>query len=124
MRIVRLIDHENMADSLVSIGDIHLEHPFVMKKLIGEYICPYDESVKLISMRQDLDKVYFPYGVIYLAKTYKLIEHKTFYQERTIPYFIERWQNYEIDDIYDLVCIEAITDYRLKGDDEWLKEDI
>ena len=25
-----------------------------------------------------------------------------------MPYYIERWQNYEIDDIYDFKCIETI----------------
>jgi CMP-N,N'-diacetyllegionaminic acid synthase len=115
--ITQLINHENMADSLVSMGDIHLEHPLIMKRIIGEYVYPYEDSAKLISRRQELDKIFFPYGVIYLARTNKLIEYKTFYQERTIPYFIERWQNYEVDDIYDLICIEAITNYRRKR--EW-----
>jgi CMP-N,N'-diacetyllegionaminic acid synthase len=59
-----------------------------------------------------LDKVYFPYGVIYISKTEALKKFRSFYQEKTIPYFIERWQNYEIDDIYEQVCIEAINKYR------------
>ena len=58
--------------------------------------------------RQQLPTIYFPYGVIYAALTSKLLKGRTFYLKRTIPYFIERWQNYEIDDIYDFYCVEAI----------------
>ena len=32
----------------------------------------------------------------------------TIYTDKMIPYKIERWQNYEIDDIFDFRCIEAI----------------
>lgn len=103
-----LIDNEMKADSLVSIGEVHLEHPSIMKEVIKGYVMPYKKASKNIFRRQDLDKVFFPYGVIYMSKVEKLIKTKTFYQEKTIPYFIERWQNYEIDDMYDFVCVEAV----------------
>jgi CMP-N-acetylneuraminic acid synthetase len=38
----------------------------------------------------------------------------TFYQKTTLAYKIERWQNYEIDDIYDFYCVEAILRANLK----------
>ncbi len=112
--IVQLINHENDADGLVSVGEVHLEHPSIMKKIKDEYIAPFEISDKNISRRQELEKVYFPYGVIYLVKTEMLIKHRTFYQDRTIPYFIERWQNYEVDDIYDFKCIEAVMNHELE----------
>ncbi len=115
--IRQLFDCEYKADSLVSVGEVHLENPSIMKKISDGYVKPYEALAKNITRRQDMDKVYFPYGVIYLAKTEKLVEYKTFYQEQTIPYFIERWQNYEVDDLYDFICIEAILEYtkRLKA---------
>ena len=45
---------------------------------------------------------------MYLSKVDTLKEHKTLYQEKTIPYFIERWQNYEIDDDIDLMITERV----------------
>jgi hypothetical protein len=30
-----------------------------------------------------------------------------------MPYLIERWQNYEIDDIYDFLCVETILKNKL-----------
>ena len=112
--IEKLIDHEAEADSLVSVGEVQLEHPSIMKGIDGDYVKPYETNARIITRRQELDKVFFPYGVIYLSKTEKLIKHGTFYHERTIPYFIERWQNYEVDDIYDFICIDAVMKQKLK----------
>jgi CMP-N,N'-diacetyllegionaminic acid synthase len=101
------------ADALVSLGEVHLENPMITK-VIGEdgFLLPFTDSKKQIYQRQQLPAIYFPYGVIYLSKTGAYLKSKTFYQEKTVPYLIERWQNYEIDDIYDFVVMEAVMKYR------------
>lgn len=105
------IRNSNRADSLVSLGEVHLENPYITKKIENGFVRPFSPPVAAFHQRQQLPRVYFPYGVIYLSKVDALKRYGTFYQERTIPYFIERWQNYEIDDIYDFVCVEAIMRY-------------
>jgi CMP-N-acetylneuraminic acid synthetase len=112
--IKQLIDNEAAADSLVSVGEVQLEHPSIMKKIKEGRLTPYELDAGIVTRRQELDTVFFPYGVIYLTKTEKLIKHGTFYLENTIPYFIERWQNYEVDDMYDFICIEAVMNHELK----------
>jgi CMP-N-acetylneuraminic acid synthetase len=102
------IESIDKADSLVSVSEVHLENPYIMKKIENGYVKPFIEIDENVYQRQQLPKVYFPYGVVYLSKTDTLKRYKTFYQERTIPYFIERWQNYEIDDLYDFIVVEAI----------------
>jgi len=114
LAIKQLIDREDEADSLVSVGEVHLEHPSIMKNIMGGKLTPYERDAGIVTRRQDMDTVYFPYGVIYLTKTEKLLEHGTFYLENTIPYFIERWQSYEVDDIYDFICIEAVMNHERK----------
>ena len=101
------------ADALVSLGGIHLENPYLAKIVRSTYVESIIKTRKKFHQRQELEKTYFPYGVIYLSKvsTFKL--YKTFYQERTLPFFIERWQNYEIDDIYDFICTEEIMKHQL-----------
>jgi CMP-N-acetylneuraminic acid synthetase len=107
--IKKLIDNRKIADSLVSIGEIALEHPSISKKIVEKgYIKPFYEINELIVRRQDLPKAYFPYGVLYLSKITALKKYKTFYQKRTLSLFIKRWQNYEINDIWDFCCVEAI----------------
>jgi len=108
--IMKLIDNENKADSLVSVGEISLEHPFISKEIDEKgYVKPFYKVLhNKVGRRQNLSKAYFPYGVLYLSKVSAIKKYKTFYQKKTMPMFIKRWQNYEIDDIWDFVCIETI----------------
>ena len=108
------ISNIDNADSLVSVGEVHLEHPSIIKRVEEGYVKPFIGTHEEAYQRQQLPSAYFPYSVVYLSKTDALKKCKTFYQQRTVPYFIERWQNYEIDDIYDFLCIEAIMKHNAK----------
>ncbi|MEX2033505.1 MAG: acylneuraminate cytidylyltransferase family protein [Candidatus Colwellbacteria bacterium] len=101
-----LLKNYSRTDAVISLGEVHIENPYIMKKIDKGYIKPLMAEKNI--PRQLLPKVYFPYGVIYLCKTAVLKEQKTFYPKRIMPYLIERWQNYEIDDRFDLNCVEAI----------------
>jgi CMP-N-acetylneuraminic acid synthetase/RimJ/RimL family protein N-acetyltransferase len=105
------IKNYNNADSLVSLGEIHLENPYLAKIVEQGFVKPLIHNNKSFTQRQQLPKVYFPYGVVYLSKIEALRKYRSFYQKKTIPYFIERWQNYEVDDFYDYLCIDHIEKY-------------
>ncbi|MFC1754033.1 cytidylyltransferase domain-containing protein, partial [Thermoproteota archaeon] len=83
------------AESLVSLGEIALESPFIAKVVDNGFVIPLIKTDAKIYQRQQLQKTYFPYGVVYMSKTKPLLETGTFYQEKTTYYLIERWQNYE-----------------------------
>lgn len=108
-RIIKLAIDNPDADGVISVGKVHPEHPSIIKKInkFG-YISKYSETIQLTSRRQEEDVALFPYGVGYLIKVDKFLEKNTIYTDAMLPYYIERWQNYEIDDIYDFRCIEAI----------------
>lgn len=106
---IKNYDH---ADALVSVGEVHMEHPYITKRIDHGFVKPLFPDLPTFHQRQQLPKVYFPYGVIYISKVATYKKAKTFYQEKTIPYYIERWQNYEVDDLYDLLCIERIMSNR------------
>lgn len=113
--IMKLIRHKD-ADSLVSMGEVHMEHPMIIKKLGKDgYVIPYIENIPAIYQRQQADKAYFPYGVIYISKVSSYRKYKSFYTPTTIGYEIERWQNYEVDDKIDFVITEYIEKQRIKG---------
>lgn len=99
-------------DGVISVGEVHTEHPLIIKKVsqLGKLI-PYIENEKEVYQRQQHDKAYFPYGVGYLEKVDVFKKNHTIYTDNVLPYFIERWQNYEIDDIYDFICVESIMKY-------------
>ena len=92
-------------DGLVSVGAVHLEKPDILKKVDHGNVAPL--------FKKSPSEGFFPYGVIYAVKTSAFKKHPTFYQKKTLAYPIERWQNYEIDDLYDFLCVEAVLKNRL-----------
>ncbi len=94
-------------DAIVSVGQV-TEHPSIMKRLIGNRIEPFCPELVQTTRRQDNAPAYFPYGVAYIAKTRALLEENTFYTRRCTYFPIKRYQNYEIDDLYDLLCVESV----------------
>ncbi len=94
-------------DALVTLGEVHLEHPRIMKRISNGLVRSYTD-LPIIFQRQEADPAYFPYGVLYLTKVEMLYRYKTFYPEKLIPFYIERWQNYEIDDEVDFKISEFI----------------
>lgn len=102
------------ADGIISLGKVHMEHPSIVKIVDQDgHVRPYVEREKRILRRQEADDAYFPYGVIYMTSCDNFYNTKSFYSGKVIPFFIERWQNYEIDDLYDFLCIETILKYSL-----------
>ena len=102
-------------DCLVSVGEIHMEHPMIVKKFNAKgFVAPYISNITKIHQRQQADEAYFPYGVIYISRVSEFKKNQTFYTEKTIPYFIERWQNYEIDDELDFMIIEQIMKIKME----------
>lgn len=91
-------------EGVASLGRVGLENPIHMKRVVEGFI----EPIEIKGSADYADKYYFPYGVMYLIKTSVFREKKTFYGDRLLPLFIERWQNYEVDDEFDFSCIEAI----------------
>lgn len=94
-------------DSIVSVGEV-TEHPSIMKRLDGEGIAPFSTELAQTLRRQDNSSAYFPYGVAYIAKTAALLDENTFYTRRCMHFVIKRYQNYEIDDIYNFLCVESV----------------
>lgn len=93
-------------DSIVSIGEA-ATHPAIVKRLVGERVEPFF-PLPLTNRRQENEPAYFPYGVGYAARTNVLRSERTFYIDGATWYCIKRYQCYEIDDIYDFICVEAV----------------
>ena len=102
------------ADSLISVGEVQLEHPYAMKTIDKGFVKPFITQSVNSSNRQDMPVFYFPYGVIYLSKAKTIRESGTFYQEKTLAFPIERWQNYEINDYFDFLCVESVLKSQVK----------
>jgi CMP-N,N'-diacetyllegionaminic acid synthase len=112
---IELIIDAPSADCLVSLGEIHMEHPLIVKRIQENgFLTPYMPDTQRIHQRQQADRAYFPYGVVYISKVDAFLKNRTFYSEKTIPYLIDRWQNYEIDDEIDFLIVENLTKLKMR----------
>jgi len=102
-----LVGREADFDAIVSLGEIR-EHPSIVKRLADGRLEPFCPELAQAARRQDYEPAYFPFGVAYIAKTRAMLAANTFYLPRCLGYVIKRYQNYEIDDAYDCLCVEAI----------------
>ena len=98
-------------DGIISLGEVN-EHPSIMKKIKKSKVYPFCENLIMKLRRQDNEPAYFPYGVAYITKVKEFVKKKTFYTDKTTFYKIKKYQNYEIDTIYDFICVENILKYR------------
>jgi N-acylneuraminate cytidylyltransferase/CMP-N,N'-diacetyllegionaminic acid synthase len=74
----------------------------------NKFIFPYSPKFKINTRRQKLRELYFPEGTIYASKVNELIKRKTFYHKRSLAYIVPKWKSFEVDDIVDFICIEAM----------------
>jgi CMP-N-acetylneuraminic acid synthetase len=101
------------ADCLVSLGEVHMEHPMIVKRIQENgFITPYIPDTQKIHQRQQADQAFFPYGLVYISTVPAFLKNRSFYSERTVSYLIERWQNYEIDDEVDFFIIEQLANLK------------
>lgn len=106
----KLDSSRNIADSIVGVSRVEAAHPTfdvrINKKGLIEPYLP--NGFSKIGRRQEMDDLYFFEGSLYISKTAVLLEKRSFYHERTLPYIVPRWKSIEVDEIVDLICIEAI----------------
>ncbi len=113
-RVIEALDRNaELFDSIVTLGEVG-EHPSIMKRFVDDGIAPFCSDLSQTTRRQDNAPAYFPFGVAYLVKTANLLEEKSIYTNRCMGIQIRRYQNYEIDDIYDFICVEAVMKYAWK----------
>jgi CMP-N-acetylneuraminic acid synthetase len=98
--------------SIVSLGEVS-NHPYVMKTINGEKIVDLIETGLSRSRRQDLPSAYFPFGVGYIVSVEAFRKEKAFHTKDCTYYKLERFQCFEIDDIWDFLCVENILDYKI-----------
>ena len=109
--ITALNEKSDDFDAIISLGEVN-EHPSAVKKINGNTAEPFCADLPRTTRRQENEKAYFPYGVAYISKVSTLLDEGTFYPKRTTHHLIKRYQNYEIDCIYDLLAIENIMRHK------------
>lgn len=97
-------------DGVITVGESR-SNPAFMKVKEGSRLTPYDERIDQTQRRQENPEILYPYGVAYLSSIDSFTSTGSFYPKALGGFPLERYQEYEIDDVYDLLCVEAMMIY-------------
>jgi CMP-N-acetylneuraminic acid synthetase len=112
--IINIISHAPKATSMVSVAKLESAHPaFSVSINKRGLIIPYLKKDKIRTLRrQELTDVYYFEGTIYISLIKELLKKRTFYHDKTMAYIVQKWQAFEVDDIIDFICIEALIKHK------------
>lgn len=105
-----LITLSSQADSIVGVTAMVSAHPaFAVSVAADGLIRPYAVAhFCQMPRRQDTEPLFSLDGSLYASTVEALRRERSFYHERTLPYVTPRHKSFEIDDLIDFICIEAI----------------
>ena len=100
------------ADALVGVSPMVTQHPaYCVTMATGGRISPYGSAdFASLPRRQDLEPVYCLDGSLYLSTVEAIRREQSFCHARTIGFETERHKAFEVDDLVDFLCIEAISE--------------
>lgn len=98
------------ADAIVGVSALVSTHPaFAVRVEDSGRIAPYAaSSFGQLLRRQDTEPLYSLDGSLYLSTVSALRSERSFCHKRTLPYITPRHKSFEVDDLLDFICIEAI----------------
>ena len=109
-----LVQKSDVATAAIGISPMETQHPaFAVLRDEGGLISPMlGGSFATLPRRQDLDPIFALDGSFYISSVSALAAEKSFCHARTLGLVTERHKAYEVDDLIDFICIEAILNHR------------
>ena len=104
----------DIADAMVGVTPMVSTHPAFAVRLSGQGLLqPFAApSFGQLPRRQDTEPLYSLDGSLYISSIDALRRDRGFCHARTLPYVTPRWKSFEVDDLVDFICIEAILAHR------------
>ncbi|MBS3962536.1 MAG: acylneuraminate cytidylyltransferase family protein [Sandarakinorhabdus sp.] len=109
-----LVARRDEAEAIVGVTALTANHPaFAVRIAAGGFIQPHAAlSFDQMPRRQDIEQLYSLDGSLYISTTTALRRERGFYHQKTLPYVTPRWKSFEVDDLVDFICIEAMLAHR------------
>lgn len=103
-----------VADAVVGVTALVSNHPAFAVRLDAQgLVQPYAApSFGQLPRRQDTEPLYSLDGSLYISSVEAIRRERSFCHGRTLPYVTPRWKSFEVDDLVDFICIEAILAQR------------
>ena len=113
-----LVARSRDADAIVGVTPLSTSHPaFAVRVNERGLISPFATATfRHLPRRQDVEPLYCLDGSLYASTTEALRSKSSFCHDRTIAHIMPRHKSFEVDDLVDFVCIEALLARR--GRDE------
>ena len=107
-RALTLLLNDPTADSIVSVFQVNSYHPSKLKKIAGNRILPYIDSLQetTTSRRQDVEPIFKRNGGLYAAKRTVVMDSGTVWGTQVIPYRMPEEQSLEIDSSMDFLLAD------------------
>jgi len=111
--IEMLYESADIASSLVGVSLMETQHPiFSVQRNDDGLITPlYSTSFKSMPRRQDLEPIFALDGSLYLSSVDAIYSEKNFCHKKTLGMVFDRYKSFEVDDMLDFICIEALLKY-------------
>ena len=102
------------ADSIVSVIEVpHNFNPYSVMEFNGKYLRAFLKFDESLNLRQKKPKFFARNGPAILAFTYNcLVNKKSMYGEKILPYFMKKEDSFDIDEEIDLKIAEYILQNR------------
>lgn len=105
-----LHDFRAKGDAIVGVSSLVAGHPEFCVRLgrdgiLSPYAAPDFRSLR---RRQELEELYFIEGSLYASAVSVFLSKNGFYHDRTLGFIMPRWKSFEVDDLVDLICVEAL----------------
>lgn len=108
--IKTLIMSSDYASGIVGVTEMIGDHPaYALSRSEAGLISPaFSADFKSMPRRQELPKLHCLDGSFYISSVGALKRSQSFYTENTLGHNMPKWKSFEIDDLVDFYCVEAI----------------
>ena len=97
------------AEALIGVCQVEGMHPdFLVSINNSGFIKPFNSKNFKTSRRQEISKLYFYNGSLYISAIKSYLNNKTFLHNKTMPYIMSKKHSFEIDDILDLKILRTL----------------
>lgn len=95
--------------AMVSVCEAEDQHPDFMFRLgRSNDLVTWSAGEFKALRRQDVSPAYFLEGSLYISFVNIFLEKSTFCHGSSVGYIVPKWKSFEIDDLIDFICVEAI----------------
>lgn len=107
--LATLMNNLDRAQSIVGVVEHDSTHPEFSVKMQNDLIVPLNGGTfASVKRRQEIDDVYFLDGSFYISTVQAIHNYGTFYHEKTLGYVMPKYKSFEVDDLVDFLCVEAM----------------